>query len=185
MTQRPEPCSHATTTTLLWLYGEADEAHAVHVATCAECTQVADEHASVVAAVSPIRDEIRYPGAAEVAVDTAEPAPANGSWWVGIGLGLVAAAAVLLALFAGLSPSAPTAPELAEAPLEAPVTVPDEAAPQMVPELDAPVREQVASQDDLDDFGGADDLDLYLALDDDLDDLFDEFAAFEADLATL
>lgn len=46
-------CEHAQSTTLLWLYGEADDAHALHVAGCDACAAVAAEHASVTSALGP------------------------------------------------------------------------------------------------------------------------------------
>ncbi len=45
-------CPHATTTTLLWLYGESEESHAEHVAGCAVCQAVAAEHADVMSAMA-------------------------------------------------------------------------------------------------------------------------------------
>lgn len=73
-------CPHATTTTLAWLYGEGDEAHAAHVASCPECEAVVATHADVLVTV----------GARPV------PAPAPVAWrrWA-------LAAAVLLAVGAG------------------------------------------------------------------------------------
>lgn len=47
-------CPHATTTTLLWLYGEADESHAEHVAGCAVCRAVVAEHADVMSAMAEV-----------------------------------------------------------------------------------------------------------------------------------
>ena len=45
-------CPHAQTTTILWIYGEADEAHATHVAGCAICQRVLQEHEQVHLALS-------------------------------------------------------------------------------------------------------------------------------------
>lgn len=47
-------CPHASTTTLAWCYGEAEEGHAVHVATCAECQSVVDETELVLGSVGPL-----------------------------------------------------------------------------------------------------------------------------------
>lgn len=45
-------CPHAQTTTLRWLYGELDDdAHAAHVATCADCQAVCDAHLDVLGAL--------------------------------------------------------------------------------------------------------------------------------------
>lgn len=46
-------CEHAQTTTLLWLYGEASDAHAAHVAGCAECSAVLAEHEALASALGP------------------------------------------------------------------------------------------------------------------------------------
>lgn len=46
-------CPHAETTTLLWLYGEGDDDHALHVAGCADCQAVAELHTDVISAVAP------------------------------------------------------------------------------------------------------------------------------------
>ena len=45
-------CPHAQTTTILWIYGEADDAHAAHVAGCEICQQVLKEHEQVHLALS-------------------------------------------------------------------------------------------------------------------------------------
>lgn len=47
-------CPHAETTTVLWCYGEADEAHAAHVGACADCQAVVADHETVQAVVLPI-----------------------------------------------------------------------------------------------------------------------------------
>ncbi|MFK7928683.1 MAG: hypothetical protein AB8H79_10885 [Myxococcota bacterium] len=175
MTGPSTQCEHATSTTVLWLYGEADDSHATHVAGCADCTSVADDHATVAAAMPfEVMAGLHQPAAhADGWEPERLPAPANRSWIVGTLLGLAAAAVVLLGLsFAfgqptGLESEGP-APQIAE-----------------VPELVDPASE-VASNDDL--FV----LEPMLALDedfdagyDDFDSLYDDFAAFEEDLATL
>lgn len=52
-------CPHSRTTTVVWLYGEGDEAHASHVARCAECAAIADSHLDVLGAVSPVLPALR------------------------------------------------------------------------------------------------------------------------------
>lgn len=85
-------CEHAETTTLLWLYGEADEAHAAHVAGCAECTAVADLHVDVMARVLPV--------APAIAAEASTPASGRRRWpaWVAGGLALAAAALLVARL---------------------------------------------------------------------------------------
>ena len=46
-------CEHAQDATLLWLYGEGPAEHAVHVAECSTCSEVAEQHAQVIAVVGP------------------------------------------------------------------------------------------------------------------------------------
>lgn len=55
------PCPHADTTTLLWLYGEADDRHGEHVAGCPSCGAVAREHTEVLSAVGPVLPALRRP----------------------------------------------------------------------------------------------------------------------------
>lgn len=40
-------CSQAENETVLWLYGEGEESHAVHVSTCEECQEVLKTHEAV------------------------------------------------------------------------------------------------------------------------------------------
>ena len=40
-------CPEATTTTIAWLYGEADDEHALHVASCPECAAVVEAHGAL------------------------------------------------------------------------------------------------------------------------------------------
>jgi hypothetical protein len=70
-------CPHHETT-LLWLYGEADPAHAAHVAACPDCADVAAMHADVaviVQAVAPAliprRTRPRWPAVAAAAAAAA------------------------------------------------------------------------------------------------------------------
>ncbi|MEN0066610.1 MAG: hypothetical protein AAGA48_31040 [Myxococcota bacterium] len=87
-------CPHATTTTLLWLYGEADASHDAHVASCAECQAVAADHADVMSAMAEVShlDLCEDPPAA--------PRPVNRGWSVRAvsltAVALAAAAGVLL-----------------------------------------------------------------------------------------
>ena len=90
-------CEYAETTTLLWLYGEADEAHAEHVAGCAECTAVAEMHADTGSMVAPILPVLRRPHGEAVA--SSVPQPANSArWLLPFIAGAAASAAVLLGL---------------------------------------------------------------------------------------
>lgn len=82
-------CPHAATTTVRWIYGEADEAHLHHVAACAECQEVLAEHEAVSEALVPARRSVAWPFARPVA-------------W-----GLALAAAVLLAFRALVPEPAP------------------------------------------------------------------------------
>ncbi|MEM6930376.1 MAG: hypothetical protein AAF602_25790 [Myxococcota bacterium] len=93
-------CPHATTTTLLWLYGEGDDAHADHVASCAECQAVAADHADVMSAMS---------GVSHLDLESASPRPANRGLWVGFGMGAALAAAIALVVLH----SGPATPEVA------------------------------------------------------------------------
>lgn len=163
MSEPIHTCEHAETTTLLWLYGEADEAHATHVAGCGACTEVARQHADLMSEVGPIADRLVAAPSAEGQVDPL-PAPANRGWWIGVVVGLAAAAAVLLALFGALGMPGDS------------VTSP---APDLVVEapIDDAARHELAEAL-LDEAFGAD-------VDADFEALYDEFDALEADLATL
>lgn len=57
-------CPHAATTTVAFLYGEAPDAHALHVASCAECEGVVTEHEQVATALAPTLGAIRSTGVA-------------------------------------------------------------------------------------------------------------------------
>lgn len=97
-------CEHATTTTLLWLYGEADESHTDHVATCAECQAVAADQADVMTALSGVSHlEL---GESPVTPE-AGAAPANRSFLGAVVTGLALAAAAL-AIFVGAPAPAPS-----------------------------------------------------------------------------
>lgn len=104
-------CIHAETTTLLWLYGEADEAHASHVAECDECGLIAAMHADVAVA----SQDLSAPDPTEL------PAPANGASWTWISA-IAVAAAVSFALLSG-TPTTPvdTGTRLASIPIEVPL----------------------------------------------------------------
>jgi hypothetical protein len=47
-------CPHAHTTTVAWLYGEAPDEHAMHVAACPACTQTLQSHELVLGALAPV-----------------------------------------------------------------------------------------------------------------------------------
>ena len=87
-------CEHASETTLLWLYGEADDAHALHVAGCPDCQEVLREHEAVASALGP----------ALAATASAPPASSRSRVWVGV---LVALAAGLLVWLAVPEPPEP------------------------------------------------------------------------------
>jgi hypothetical protein len=98
-------CPHATTTTIAWLYGEADEGHALHVAGCPECAAVAEAHEVVLAQVMPV-----MPRALPASVVGAAPRRRRSSrvWLMGV---LAVAAAVLLVVGVVAPPSSTPAPE--------------------------------------------------------------------------
>lgn len=52
-------CPHSETRTLLWLYGEGDDAHAAHIASCEACQEVVALHEGVVSATAPIAPALR------------------------------------------------------------------------------------------------------------------------------
>ena len=52
-------CPHASTTTVAFLYGEAPDAHALHVASCAECAAVLDDHEAVAVVLGPTLSAVR------------------------------------------------------------------------------------------------------------------------------
>lgn len=96
-------CPHSTSTTLLWLYGEADEAHAAHVASCLACAVVAQEHEGVLGALGPTVAALRVP-----------PPPRRRPWW-GIAAATALIAAVVVALT--LRPADPAPAEDPTAPI--------------------------------------------------------------------
>lgn len=98
-------CEHETTT-LLWLYGEADDGHEAHIASCASCRALVAEHADVASALGPSLGAL-----ADGGPPRAQPAPArrDRAW---LGAGIVALAAAVLAWVAVTDPSGP--PEVAE-----------------------------------------------------------------------
>ena len=84
-------CPHATTDTLLWLYGEGDEAHVHHVASCEECQAVVAEHEAVAGLVGPIAADLAGPEATP-----AEPTPANRVPWQWMAVAAAVAASILM-----------------------------------------------------------------------------------------
>lgn len=100
-------CPHAETTTLLWLYGEADEAHALHVASCAECSRVAALHADVQSAVAPAAPALRRASSESAEVVSLPPQPRRAPWAWGA---VLLAASVLLFLGTAEPPSGEPAP---------------------------------------------------------------------------
>jgi len=90
-------CPHATTTTLLWLYGEGDEDHLDHVAECAECQLVVAEHAEVASALGPVLPALATP----------PPVPTGRTWWLAP-IGVVALAAATLLAVRALPPPVPS-----------------------------------------------------------------------------
>lgn len=67
--------------TLLWLYGEADDSHLAHLATCGHCQALVAEHEQVLGALAEAR-----------------PVPVQRRWtpWVVSGIALAAAVAMSL-----------------------------------------------------------------------------------------
>jgi hypothetical protein len=95
---------HHTEATLLWMYGEGDEAHATHVATCAECQAVVQEHEQVASALGPTLGALATPAPPRVPVAANTPGPRR--WFVGVsGMALVAVAVV--AVWIGTGPRLP------------------------------------------------------------------------------
>ena len=92
-------CEHAETTTLLWLYGEAADAHAVHVAGCAACQEVVRTHEEVVSALGPALS-------ATAAADGPRRLGRRG-----VGAATLLALAAALLLWVGVPPAAPPASE--------------------------------------------------------------------------
>ena len=193
-----ETCSHADTTTNSWLYGEGPEDHVHHVAACAACTAVAAEHAEVMAAVGPALgglQEATVP--AVVAADAVAPRAANRPWLLGALLVAAAAVALLLVWPAAdppvVPPDAPDVVVVDDATTPAPTIddlvdefVPDAVIAEFealsVPALDtgAPDAQGQVAELDLLDLSIADE-----PFDAGFDSLLDDFAALEADLATL
>lgn len=106
-------CPHAETTTILWIYGEAGDAHEAHVASCDTCQQVLAMHEDVtfhLSAASSVATSVVNPPVI--------PKPAN-STWMGmfvavVGVGVAAAAAVMFAIGVPLmNGSAPVETEIA------------------------------------------------------------------------
>ena len=68
-------CPHAQTTTVAWLYGEAPEEHALHVADCPVCTKTLESHELVLGALAPLA--VQHPVSAPV---SRRMTP----WWVAL-----------------------------------------------------------------------------------------------------
>lgn len=100
-------CPHATTTTMLWLYGEGEESHAEHVAGCEACQEVAREHADVMSAMSGVSH-------LDLQVTQASSRPANRVWPIGIGGAAVLAAAAALATITAPDPAPEVVAEVGE-----------------------------------------------------------------------
>ena len=83
-------CSHASSTTLLWVYGEAPEAHLDHISECAECQQVVAAEEQVAHAIAPVVGALAVP----------EPRPVVPRWAPVAG-GLALAAAALMWVMVG------------------------------------------------------------------------------------
>ena len=56
-------CPHAETTTIAWLYGDAHDSHALHVASCRDCSDVLDVHERVGRTTSRVAPLILRPAA--------------------------------------------------------------------------------------------------------------------------
>lgn len=129
-------CAHAQTTTILWLYGEADAEHAEHVAGCLDCTAVADQHLEVqlavpVAASEPADARANAPSPAW----TAAPRPVLGTpgwrrpvYVVPGAIALIAAAALMVVALRAPSSDAPdldTGERAVAAPVDLPLAADD------------------------------------------------------------
>lgn len=96
-------CPHETTTTVAFLYGEAPDAHALHVAGCAPCTAVVAEHEQVANVLGPALSALRAPGMPRASRSRAP-------WITGAVLALAAA---VLVLFRTVTVPAPVPPPFA------------------------------------------------------------------------
>jgi hypothetical protein len=54
-------CTHASTTTLLWLYENEPATHDAHIATCEECQAVIAEHGDLMATLGPVLPALASP----------------------------------------------------------------------------------------------------------------------------
>jgi hypothetical protein len=176
MTRPDEPtCPLAHTTTVAWLYGEGPEDHLHHVAACEDCAAVAAEHADTLATVGPVLDALRVPQVGAPADPV--PAAANRPWLLSAVLAVAVAAVALLLWWPAPSPTVAPAPSVAV------VEMTPDALETAWPALDTGVAlddETRVAELDLVDLDVIDDaFDLGVA------GLLDDFAALEADLATL
>lgn len=82
-------CTHASTTTLLWVYGEGPEGHLEHISGCAACQAVVESEERVSHAIGPVVGALQVP-----------PVRSRPRWagWVGV---MAIAAAALLWVFTG------------------------------------------------------------------------------------
>ncbi len=111
-------CPHAETTTVAWCYGEADDGHAAHIASCEPCQAVVADHELVTGAVAPLVPAL------------VEAAPAPSRRWLAptaIGIGVALAAAALLAIGVAQRTPSPT-------PYVEPAPVPVATAPEPLPD---------------------------------------------------
>ena len=80
-------CSHSQTTTVAYLFGEAPEGFDEHLASCAECTKVLEEHRGTVSVLEP------WLASQEEPVRLAAK-----KGWPGVVVGMAIAAGLLLGL---------------------------------------------------------------------------------------
>ena len=152
-------CPHEQTTTILWIYGEADDAHASHVASCTVCQKVLQEHEQVHSLVS--GEDIARPSTS-ISEAPVIPEPANtGRFGFIFGVvGMCAAVAAVLLTWVN--------------PVDFGASAPNE-----MPSIQS--QDNIAmTQDEYWDFDGFGD-----ELDDPFGDLEDDLAWLEEDLSTL
>jgi len=118
-------CPHAETTTVAWCYGEADDAHAAHIASCEPCQAVVADHELVTGAVAPLAPALVGAGPPPVGAASAPPRRLLAPTAIGIGVALAAAA--LLAIGVAQRTPSPT-------PYVEPAPVPVATAPEPLPD---------------------------------------------------